>query len=259
MQVKSQKQVLLSVSLLCGALFAAAASAETVSFTDVYSGGTPGSYNGGQVASAANNVDLIGASTFDIQGMDVSLIGTTLTVKVNTNYTNSGGPILDTVYGDLFLSTTGWHPYTTAGCGAAQNYACDTFANTGTNWNYAVDTSTGGLYAITRSNIQTTDQAYGSTHTSYTYRTGQAALITGGTYVAAASFDATHSGTGGYLLYTIDVSSMGSLATLALQWNMICGNDTIQGQVSVPEPVTALLLLPGLVGVIGFRRRKHLR
>lgn len=255
-------KTLFRTGFMVGALLACAPlRAETVSIADSYWGGTPGNYGGGQVANPATGTDLIGASVFDIQGMDVTLTGHILTVRINTNYTNSSGPILDTVYGDLLISTTGWHPYTTAGCGAVQFYACDTFANTGTNWNYAVDTSTGGLYAITRGNIVTTDQAFGSTHSGWTYRTGQATLINGGTYVGAASVDTSHTGTGGYLLYSMDVSSLGVFDRLALQWNMICGNDTLQGEalVSVPEPGTWALMCSGLVAMLGLRRRRQVR
>ena len=255
---KKYKNSLTTLVLLLSTAAASAAHAGTVSIADAYWGGTPDKNGGTQVASAATGADVIGASVFDIQGMDVTLTGNILTVKVNTNYSNKSGPVSGTVYGDLLISTTGWHPYTAAGCGAAQFYACDTFANTGTNWNYAVDTSTGGLYAIARGNIITTDQAFGVTQPGWTYRTGQATLINGGTYAGAASFDDSHAGVGGYLVYTVDVSSLGPLATLALQWNMICGNDTMQGEVSVPEPTTGLLMASGLLCLLGFRRRLRL-
>jgi len=199
---KQYKNRLTTLLLLLSTAAASAAYAGTVSIADAYWGGTPGKYGSGQVASAATGADVIGASVFDIQGMDVTLTGNILTVKINTNYSNKSGPVSGTVYGDLLISTTGWHPYTAAGCGAAQFYACDTFANTGTNWNYAVDTSSGGLYAVARGNIITTDQAFGQSSTT-TYRTGQATLINGGTFAGAASFDDSHAGVGGYLVYTV--------------------------------------------------------
>lgn len=247
-----------SVAGLC--LWAAAlpTRANTVSINDLYWGGTPGTYGGGQVPSPATGSDVIGVSAYDIQGMDVTQTGSTLTVKVRTNYVNDGGTNGWIPYGDLLLSTSGWHPYTTAGCGAAQFYACDTLANTGTIWDYAVDTSSGGLYAISKANLVTTDAAFGASN-SGTYRTGQATLINGGLLVGAASVDASHAGTGGYLVYTIDASAMGPLSRLALQWNMLCGNDTMQGEVVLPEPSTATLLGAGLLALLGFRRRRALR
>lgn len=239
-------------------LAAAPATATTVSISDLYWGGTPGTYGGGQVPSAATGKDVIGVSAYDIQGMDVTQTGSTLTVKVRTNYVNDGSTNGWIPYGDLLLSTSGWHPYTTAGCGAEQFYACDTLANTGTIWDYAVDTSSGGLYAISKANLVTTDAAFGASNGG-TYRTGQATLINGGLLVGAASVDASHAGTGGYLVYTIDASAMGPLSRLALQWNMLCGNDTMQGEVVLPEPSTATLLGAGLLALLGFRRRRALR
>lgn len=155
--------------------------------------------------------------------------------------------------------TSGWHPYTTAGCGAEQFYACDTLGNTGTIWDYAVDTSSGGLYAISKANLVTTNVAFGPLAGGGTYRLDQATLISGGVLVGTATVDTSHAGTAGYLVYSIDASSMGPLSRLALQWNMLCGNDTLQGEVVLPEPSTGTLLGVGLLSLLGLRRRRPLR
>jgi PEP-CTERM motif len=62
---------------------------------------------------------------------------------------------------------------------------------------------------------------------------------------------------GSSITYTIALADLGSFTDLGLSWNMTCGNDTIQGDYSVPEPGTIGLLSLGLLGV-GFasRRRK---
>ena len=44
--------------------------------------------------------------------------------------------------------------------------------------------------------------------------------------------------------------------TIALHWGMTCGNDTIEGEYSVPEPAILGLLALGLVG-IGISKRKN--
>ena len=45
--------------------------------------------------------------------------------------------------------------------------------------------------------------------------------------------------------------------TIALHWGMTCGNDTIEGQYTVPEPAILGLLAMGLIG-IGISKRNNI-
>jgi hypothetical protein len=245
----------------------AASAASAVTIQDNYWGAQPGIYSSSTNSASPYpgyaNRDVIEDPTttaFDIQNMNVSQVGNNLVVTISTNY--SGG-IDGTTYGDLFLSTTGWHPDTTvwSGCNATaaqalSNYACDNLSHTGTQWNFAVD-SNGNLYSVNNSNILTTDQVYGSANpNNWIYRSGQATGIRGGTLISTGSADFSHAGPGGYVSYTIDLNSLGSFSDLGLSWNMTCGNDTIQGDYSVPEPGTMGLLGLGLLGA-GFAMRRR--
>jgi hypothetical protein len=240
----------------------ATASAQAITIPDTYIGSQPGIYSGGAAHPYPGyaNRDVIGTSEFDIQSIDVNVVGNQLTVKVNTNYP---GGLDGTTFGDLLISTTGWQPFTTAGCGAAQGYACDHFSNNLTNWNYAVQTSSGALFGIAGpGQILTTDQVFGASNPDqWIYRIDQPTQVDSRTATligGASSVDQSpsHLGTGGYLLYTIDLSALGNPTELGLSWDMTCGNDVIQGGVSVPEPGTMGLLALGLA-CAGFARRRR--
>ena len=60
-----------------------------------------------------------------------------------------------------------------------------------------------------------------------------------------------------YIRFEIDLSDTGlaNSSNLALHWGMTCGNDTIEGEYSVPEPAILGLLTLGLIG-IGISKRK---
>ena len=62
-----------------------------------------------------------------------------------------------------------------------------------------------------------------------------------------------------YIQFEIDLSGTGlaNSANIALHWGMTCGNDTIEGEYSVPEPAILGLLAIGLIG-IGVSKRRNL-
>ena len=257
-------------------LMAAASSASAYMVNDVYWGGNGHGYG-----------DVIGPnSTFDISGADASLSsGTMLTVKIYTNFAGYGDNKLDTWatnmpasspggvnmglgYGDLFLST-GWTPNGTP----ADHYTNDNAA-TGNHWTYAFSldnrwSNTGGsgsIYALgsgtsTNHNPDTLLSQDFLTCTSCIYRNGQevAAKTAGKSALGSGTWSVIPgtSSSQGYLSFTFDIAGLNlDPNNLGFHWDMSCGNDTIEGKVSVPEPGTVALLGLGLIG-LGFVRRRR--
>jgi len=224
--------------------------------------------------------DVIGeVSKFGISSMLVDLVGSQLTVTINTPFGANGlgtfvsatsgslvGPNKGIGYGDLFLSSTGWNPSGTA------PYVTDDNSN-GTNWDFGISltdrwsttksTDIGAtLYSLSGTNNQ---NAYLTEDflSSATFRNGQeAAVDTRGsnTYVSALGNSAAFVATNTTLTFTLDISgtALQNASNIGLHWTMTCGNDTIEGGYNVPEPATILLMLLGVLclSVAGFHRRK---
>jgi len=235
----------------------------------------------GQTNSGLNNMqDVFGGTGYKVEGMDVDINFVTgyLTIDINTYYADGDGPIDGngnvTHNGDLFISTDGWNPYSTAGdCnGAGQCYSHDDATN-GEDWEYGVVSTTGAL--MTGFNTVLASDAYG-----FNAREDQEVLVgTGGTNVGNATVDTSNqnqdinNATLGTIRYTILLSDLGLTAqddfTLGFHWSMTCGNDVIEGGVSsstatrppgseVSEPSILALLGLGLL-IPAFRRRRLLQ
>jgi len=233
-----------AIKSLVGAGLAVAAVSSTlaspVSIPDNYVG-----------ADAHGYGDRIGDSRYEVQRMDVTVDATFMNVRVFTNFNQATDPY-GTLFGDLFISTDGWHPY-----GAAP-YTADNASN-GEDWEYVFDTSGNSLYGGNFS-ILLSDNAPPEVGnpSGFIVRNGQEVLRgSGGTAVAGSSVDLTHAGMGGYIDYRILLSSLNLAdnAQVGLRWAMTCANDVIEGQVAVPEPAALALFGLGLAG-LGFTRRR---
>lgn len=217
--------------------------------------------------------DVIGKkSLFDIHSMTVEKLGSTLSVKINTNFAGRGNDhLFDSLtngqgigYGDLFLSTQ-WTPF-----GAAP-YADDDHA-TGTKWQYGFSldnrwmdealAGTGKLYSLNSGNNNADTLLSDDFLTGGTFRNGQEiAVDTASNGVAAvAGNSSSWDITAGQVNFLIDLTGTDLLFAdeIALHWGMTCGNDTIEGAYSVPEPTIAALLATGLLGlgIAGKTRRR---
>lgn len=214
--------------------------------------------------------DVIGnVGKFGIDSMTVDLVGATLSITINSlfgenglgsfaSYTASGNGI---GFGDLFLSSSGWNPY-----GAAP-YVDDDYSN-GTVWDYGISlgdrwdkSSSASLYGLDTTTGNTDVLLSQDFLTGATFRDGQEIAVdtsAGSLLSNTATFDAN---TYGAITFILDIAGtdLAGADSIGLHWAMTCGNDTIEGAYSVPEPATIVLMLLGLICLTftGYRRGQY--
>jgi len=264
-------------SMLALALFGLSGAASAAVINDEYWGADPVKYP---------EQDVIGLpEAYDISKVDATLAGTTLTVKIWTNFAGRAGLKSDEFwdprdntktgigYGDLFLASD-WEPF-----GTAPTYVEDRYDN-GTIWEYgfALDDSfnnTGGsgtLYQLTGAGNG--DNAYLSNAAvqdpNASRRDNQEILVkdtstpvgTGGDWWVTPDPD-IDDGVGdglnpdkaqGVIAFAIDLTGTTLLDELtigdgkiALRWTMFCANDVFEGEIPVNVvPLPGSVLLLGL-------------
>jgi hypothetical protein len=221
--------------------------------------------------------DVIGGSTYDIQGATISRVGNVLTIAIATSFAGHAGMDANITpggigYGDLFLAQT-WNPFGTDAHHASDN------DNNGTLWSYgfALDnrySNTGGTFKLYQlkgsnndANVIDSEKFMGCTLGSACYyRNGQATAVKTQNNAANVAYTGT---TGSWTVtankeikFTITLASTSDLlkySSLAMHWGETCQNDVIEGQVSL-VPVPGVLPLTGLgLAMLGLSRRRRAR
>ena len=250
-------------------IFCASAQAAPMNIADDYWG-----------SDSHGHGDVIGDDKlFGISSMDVELVGSLLSVTINTPFANTGlGQFtgltsngLGIGFGDLFLSSTGWDP-DPLDTSTTAFYDADDHKN-GTLWDFGISldarwdktSSVAKLYGLNA--VANNPDALLSEElvdNGGTIRDGQEVAVDTGTATLLsntitgtnlASFDAS---TAGALLFTVDVTgtALENAESIGLHWAMTCGNDTIEGEYKVPEPSTLALFGLALLGLGLFRLKK---
>lgn len=217
--------------------------------------------------------DVIGStSNFDISSMDIERIGNTLSISINTGFAGKAdNHLFDGLtnnkgigYGDLFLSSS-WTPFGSA------PYSNDDNTN-GTVWTYGFSlddrwmsessnggVGTGTLYSLNSGNNDADTLLSEDFLTGGTFRNGQEiAVDTVNGDVTAIAGNSSWNITAGKVNFLIDLTgtSLANNSSIAAHWGMTCGNDTIEGEYSVPEPAILGLLTLGLIGIAASKRKK---
>ena len=214
--------------------------------------------------------DVIGGSTYDINGATITRVGSILTVTIATNFAGHAGIAPSAApggigYGDVFLSQV-WNPF-----GSDAHHSNDNAAN-GTKWTYGLSlnnrlSNSGGTFklyqlngATNASNILNSD-SFITCGSSCTYRNGQAVAV------KTSSSTVTNTGlTGNWTVtanqqiqFNINVASTDliNFSSFAMHWGETCQNDVIEGITSVvPLPGSMPLIAIGLGAMLVLRRRQ---
>lgn len=216
--------------------------------------------------------DVIGNSTYEINGATITRVGSVLTVTIATNFAGHAG-IAPTAapggigYGDVFLSQV-WNPF-----GSDANHIYDNSSNS-TVWSYGMSldnrlSNAGGTFklyklngATNAANILNSESFMTCTlGTQCDYRNGQEVAV------KTSSSSVQYTGlTGSWsvladqqLKFIINIAGtdLVNASSLAMHWGETCQNDVIEGITRVvPAPGSSYLLALGLCAMLVVRKRQ---
>jgi hypothetical protein len=215
--------------------------------------------------------DVIGNSTYDINGATITRVGSVLTVTIATNFAGHAGVEAGAApggigYGDVFLAQV-WNPF-----GADANHINDNAAN-GTHWSYGLSldnrwSNTGGTFKLYQLNSATNAANIRNSESFISCQLGAQCFYRNGQATAVKTDSATVRDTGlignwtvtanQELRFSINAAStdLVNFSSFAMHWGETCQNDVVEGGVRmVPAPGSIPLLALGLCAMVVIRRR----
>ncbi|MDB5935197.1 MAG: hypothetical protein JWQ01_2541 [Massilia sp.] len=216
--------------------------------------------------------DVIGSSTYEINGATITRVGSVLTVTIATNFAGHAGVELGSApggigYGDVFLSKI-WNPF-----GTDANHTNDNASN-GTLWNYGLSldnrwSNTGGTFKLYQLNGATNATSIYNSENFMNCAIGSACYYRNGEATAVKTSSSTVKDTGvtgnwtvtkdQQLQFTINIGStdLMNFSSFAMHWGETCQNDVIEGAVRVvPNPGSLPLVVLGMGALLVLHRRQ---
>lgn len=191
-----------------------------------------------------------GGQDFDAEYLYYKLNGSTLSLGLQTGFNLVSGKVRygwsNYYAGDLALGVNGSYDYAIDFGLKTKDYR----GNTVDADNDGDGEDEAGLYAVSRWN------------NNILFRQSAPYAMDEGTLISKFKSDDvgySYSLDSYFRTVAIDLNDLGvdDVFDLSLHWTMSCGNDVVEGTVTVPEPVSGGLLVAGLLGL--WLRRKSLR